>query len=151
MLPWRFTGATEGLFSDENIYAIIILGLTSLYAIKGGMISVVITEVMQFTHPHRSPRITIGVIAICKVSPAMIAEHRPRRLGQPVLRLETRPRLDRHPRQGQRRHPAGRQRVLLHHLRPDVLQGRAGQPGRARARTTTCSACWPRAIRARPA
>jgi Na+/proline symporter len=68
MLPWRFTGATEGLFTDENIYAIIILGLTSLYAIKGGMISVVITEVMQFTILTLTS-ITIGIIAICKVSP----------------------------------------------------------------------------------
>src|SRR5512141_1734111 len=32
MLPWRLSGATEGIFSDENIYAIIILGLTSIYA-----------------------------------------------------------------------------------------------------------------------
>src|SRR5512139_6930 len=39
ILPWRFTGATEGLFSDENIYAMILLLLTSLYAIKGGMFS----------------------------------------------------------------------------------------------------------------
>jgi SSS family solute:Na+ symporter len=45
-----FHGATtEGLFSNANIYAIIILSLTSIYAIKGGMVSVVITEVMQFT------------------------------------------------------------------------------------------------------
>src|SRR3984885_13472120 len=47
MLPWQFTGQTTGLFSDANIYAVIIMGLTALYAIKGGMISVVITEVMQ--------------------------------------------------------------------------------------------------------
>ncbi|MGD0259980.1 MAG: sodium:solute symporter family protein [Verrucomicrobiota bacterium] len=71
MLPWRFTGATDGLFTDENIYAIIILGLTSLYAIKGGMVSVVITEVMQFTILTLTS-IVIGIIAICKVSPAMI-------------------------------------------------------------------------------
>jgi SSS family solute:Na+ symporter len=71
MLPWHLTGATEGIFSDENIYAIIILGLTSLYAIKGGMISVVITEVMQFTILTVTS-ITIGVIAIYKVSPEMI-------------------------------------------------------------------------------
>jgi solute:Na+ symporter, SSS family len=45
MLPWRFTHSPQGLFSDDNIYAVIILGLTSLYVIKGGMISVVITEV----------------------------------------------------------------------------------------------------------
>ena len=71
MLPWHFTGAAEGLFSDENLYAIIILGLTSLYAIKGGMISVVITEVMQFTILTVTS-ITIGLIAIYKVSPEMI-------------------------------------------------------------------------------
>ena len=71
MLPWQFTGQTTGLFSDENIYAIIILGLTSIYAIKGGMVSVVITEVMQFTILTITS-ITIGIIAICKVSPAMI-------------------------------------------------------------------------------
>src|ERR1700733_10864802 len=47
MLPWQFTGQTTGLGSDANIYAVIIMGLTALYAIKGGMISVVITEVMQ--------------------------------------------------------------------------------------------------------
>ena len=71
MLPWHFTGQTTGLFSDENIYAIIILGLTSIYAIKGGMVSVVITEVMQFTILTVTS-ITIGIIAIWKVSPAMI-------------------------------------------------------------------------------
>ncbi len=71
MLPWRFTHTTQGLFTDENIYAIIILGLTSLYAIKGGMVSVVITEVMQFLILSVTS-ITIGIIAICKVSPALI-------------------------------------------------------------------------------
>jgi Na+/proline symporter len=71
MLPWRFTDTSQGIFSDENIYAIIILGLTSLYAIKGGMISVVITEVMQFTILTVTS-ITIGLIAIAKVSPEMI-------------------------------------------------------------------------------
>jgi Na+/proline symporter len=71
MLPWHFTGATEGIFSDENIYAIIILSLTSIYAIKGGMVSVVITEVMQFTILTITS-ITIGAIAIWKVSPEML-------------------------------------------------------------------------------
>ncbi len=76
MLPWHFTGATTGLFSDENIYAIILLGLTSLYAIKGGMVSVVITEVAQFTILTLTA-ITIGIIALVKVSPAMIARSIP--------------------------------------------------------------------------
>ena len=71
MLPWHFTGQTTGLFSDANIYAVIIMGLTSLYAIKGGMISVVITEVMQFTILTVTS-IAIGLIAVWKVSPEMI-------------------------------------------------------------------------------
>ncbi len=71
MLPWHFTGQSTGIFSDENIYAIIILGLTSLYVIKGGMISVVITEVMQFTILTVTA-LVIGCIAIYKVSPDMI-------------------------------------------------------------------------------
>lgn len=76
MLPWRFTGATEGILTDENIYAMILMGLTALYAIKGGMVSVVITEVMQFTILTLTA-ITIGIIAIVKVSPAMIAHNIP--------------------------------------------------------------------------
>jgi Na+/proline symporter len=71
MLPWHFTNQTAGFFSDANIYAVIIMGLTSLYAIKGGMISVVITEVMQFTILTVTS-IAIGLIAIWKVSPETI-------------------------------------------------------------------------------
>ena len=71
MLPWHFTSNTTGLVTDANIYALIIMGLTSLYAIKGGMVSVVITEVMQFTILTVTS-IAIGLIAIWKVSPEMI-------------------------------------------------------------------------------
>jgi SSS family solute:Na+ symporter len=76
MLPWHFTGATTGIFTDENIYAMILLGLTSIYAIKGGMVSVVITEVAQFTILTLSA-LCIGVIALVKVSPEMIAHNIP--------------------------------------------------------------------------
>jgi SSS family solute:Na+ symporter len=76
MLPWHFTGATTGVFTDENIYAMILLGLTSIYAIKGGMVSVVITEVAQFTILTLSA-VCIGVIALVKVSPEMIAKNIP--------------------------------------------------------------------------
>ena len=83
MLPWHFDGVRKvfggmmsadtaaNLFSDPNIYAIIILGLTSLYVIKGGMVSVVITEVIQFTILTLTA-LVIGGIAIYKVSPEMI-------------------------------------------------------------------------------
>ena len=76
MLPWHFTGETTGILADENIYAMILLGLTSLYAIKGGMISVVITEVMQFVILTLTA-LTIGTIAMVTVSPAMIAHSIP--------------------------------------------------------------------------
>jgi Na+/proline symporter len=71
ILPWHFTDATTGIFSNANIYAIIILSLTSIYAIKGGMVSVVITEVMQFTILTVTAFI-IGIVAMYKVSPEMI-------------------------------------------------------------------------------
>src|SRR5664280_239874 len=73
MLPWHFTSSSQGLFSDENIYAIILLGLTSLYAIKGGMVSVVVTEVAQFLILTITS-ITIGIIAMVKVSPEMVQQ-----------------------------------------------------------------------------
>jgi solute:Na+ symporter, SSS family len=71
MLPWHFTGTNQGMFSDENIYAIIILLLTSFYVIKGGMVTVVLTEVMQFTILTVTAFI-IGIVAMYKVSPEMI-------------------------------------------------------------------------------
>lgn len=88
MLPWHFdpfrnflTQIHVGesvlrLCTDDNIYAVILMGLTSLYAIKGGMISVVITEVMQFTILTLTA-LTIGVIALVTVTPAMIEHNIP--------------------------------------------------------------------------
>ena len=111
MLPWRFTESTSGLVTNENIYAVVILLVTSLYAIKGGMISVVFTEVMQFTIltvtalVHRRHRDHHGVAGDGPLPGA-------RGLDEPVLRLAPRPRLDGRLRQGERRDPGGRQRAL---------------------------------------
>jgi Na+/proline symporter len=71
LLPWHFTGITTGFFSNENIYAVLIMGVTSLYVIKGGMVSVVITEVTQYTILVVSA-FSIGAIAMWRVSPDMI-------------------------------------------------------------------------------
>lgn len=76
MLPWELSTQTTGLFTNENVYAILILGITSLYVIKGGMVSVVITEVLQFTI-LTTTSILIGVIAIYKVSPETIRANIP--------------------------------------------------------------------------
>jgi Na+/proline symporter len=71
ILPWHFTGITTGFFSDENIYAVLIMAVTSLYAIKGGMVSVVITEVTQYTILVVSA-VSLAAIAMWRVSPEMI-------------------------------------------------------------------------------
>lgn len=86
MLPWHFTGHTTGLFTDENIYALVLMGLTAIYAIKGGMISVVITEVTQFTVLTLTA-LTIGAIAIVKVTPAMLAGNLPHGWMNPFFGL----------------------------------------------------------------
>jgi len=62
LLPWDL---------DPNMYALIILGITSVYVVKGGMHSVVLTEVLQFTI-MTVVSIAIGIIAITHVSPEAI-------------------------------------------------------------------------------
>lgn len=50
ILPWDLTlqmGASE-LLSSEQSYALIIIFLTTIYTVKGGMFSVVATEVLQY-------------------------------------------------------------------------------------------------------
>ena len=57
---------------NEIYYGLIIVGITSIYVIKGGMFSVVITEVMQFIIMTVAC-IAVAVIAMNKVSPDMLA------------------------------------------------------------------------------
>jgi len=67
-LPWdlgTYIGGTE--ISSEHMYALIIMGITTLYVVKGGMFSVVITEVLQFI-VMTIACIIIGVIAMNLVS-----------------------------------------------------------------------------------
>ncbi len=58
-LPWHLTA---------NQYALILMGITTFYVVKGGMFSVVITEVIQFCVLSVAS-IAIGLIAISRVSP----------------------------------------------------------------------------------
>jgi Na+/proline symporter len=53
---------------SPNTYALIILGITTIYVVKGGMFSVVLTEVMQFFIMTVSS-IVVGVIAMMRVAP----------------------------------------------------------------------------------
>jgi len=61
-LPWHLA---------PNTYAIIILGITTYYVVKGGMLSVVFTEVLQFIIMTIAS-ISVGIIAMLKVSPDML-------------------------------------------------------------------------------
>ncbi len=56
---------------NANLYALILMGVTTLYVVKGGMMSVVATEIVQYCILSISA-IAIGIIAMVNVSPAMI-------------------------------------------------------------------------------
>ncbi len=73
-LPWDLSTHLAGLYiSSERMYALVIMGVTTLYVIKGGMYSVVITEVLQFIIMTFAC-IIIGVIAINAVSHEQIMQ-----------------------------------------------------------------------------
>ncbi len=62
LLPWNL---------EPNTYALIILLITSVYVVKGGMHSVVLTEVLQFAIMTVAS-IAVGLIAMAHVSPEAI-------------------------------------------------------------------------------
>ncbi|MES1157103.1 MAG: sodium:solute symporter family protein [Alphaproteobacteria bacterium] len=66
--PWTFS--SDPLLNDK-IYGVIIVGLTTLYMVKGGMYSVVLTEVLQFVMKS-IVGVAIAVIAMQHVSPQML-------------------------------------------------------------------------------
>ena len=71
-LPWDVSFTLFGyFFPSYRVYALIIMGLTTLYVVKGGMYSVVLTEVLQFVVMTISC-ILIGIIAINMVSPEQL-------------------------------------------------------------------------------
>ncbi|HEY1160334.1 MAG TPA: sodium:solute symporter family protein, partial [Terracidiphilus sp.] len=61
-LPWHLSA---------NEYALILIAITAIYVIKGGMISVVITEVVQFFILSIAS-FSVGIIAMSKVAPEML-------------------------------------------------------------------------------
>jgi solute:Na+ symporter, SSS family len=67
----KFAGEfLPGHLSDDT-YAFILMGITTFYVVKGGMFSVVFTEVIQFCILTVAS-IAIGIIAMMKVSPDML-------------------------------------------------------------------------------
>jgi len=61
---------------NANLWALILMGITTFYVVKGGMFSVVITEVIQYLILTISA-IAIGIIAMIKVSPGTLAHFIP--------------------------------------------------------------------------
>ncbi|MGO8757558.1 MAG: sodium:solute symporter family protein [Terracidiphilus sp.] len=61
-LPWHLS---------PNQYALILIAITAIYVIKGGMISVVITEVVQFVILAIAS-FAVGIIAMVKVAPGTL-------------------------------------------------------------------------------
>jgi Na+/proline symporter len=67
----KFAGEfLPGHLSDDT-YAWILMGITTFYVVKGGMFSVVFTEVIQFC-VLTIASIAIGIIAMTKVAPDML-------------------------------------------------------------------------------
>ncbi len=70
--PWDLTTELGSvMISSENMYALIIMGFTTIYAIKGGMFSVVATEILQFLVMTISCFI-VGIIAMNLVTPEQL-------------------------------------------------------------------------------
>lgn len=69
-LPWDLSVAWLHL-SNEDSYALLIIGLTTVYTMKGGFYSVVGTEVMQFVIMTIAC-VVIGIIGMVSTEPAQI-------------------------------------------------------------------------------
>ena len=61
---------------NEVLYGLIITGLTTIYVVKGGMYSVVFTEVLQYVIMTIAS-IAVGIIAMTQVSPELLAKFIP--------------------------------------------------------------------------
>lgn len=68
-LPWQLSADP---YWNDIFYGLIITALTTVYVVKGGMFSVVFTEVLQF-FIMTIACIGVGVIAMQQVSPEMLA------------------------------------------------------------------------------
>ena len=66
-LPWRLT---------PNEYALILVALAATYVIKGGMISTVVTDVVQFC-TLACGSFAVGIIAMRRVAPEMLRHFTP--------------------------------------------------------------------------
>lgn len=68
-LPWELSADPA---TNVNLYGLIITAITTVYVVKGGMFSVVFTEVLQF-FIMTIACVAVGIIAMQAVSPEMLA------------------------------------------------------------------------------
>lgn len=76
-LPWQL--ATDANV-NSNLYGLIITAVTTVYVVKGGMFSVVFTEVLQFVIMTIAC-VWVGLIAMQRVSPDVLARSVPQGWG----------------------------------------------------------------------
>jgi solute:Na+ symporter, SSS family len=69
MLPWQLS---SNPVVNDNLYGLIITAFTTIYVVKGGMLSVVFTEIMQFV-VMTVACVWVAIIAMQAVSPDMLA------------------------------------------------------------------------------
>jgi len=69
MLPWQLSADPD---VNNNLYGLIITALTTIYVVKGGMLSVVFTEVLQFA-VMTAACVWVGIIGMQTVSPELLA------------------------------------------------------------------------------
>jgi Na+/proline symporter len=72
-LPWQLSSDPA---TNDHLYGLLVTALTTVYVVKGGMFSVVLTEVFQFII-MTAGCIGIGVIAMQQVSPELLDAHIP--------------------------------------------------------------------------
>jgi Na+/proline symporter len=72
-LPWELSTTP---YWNEVYYGLIITALTTVYVVKGGMFSVVLTEVLQFVIMTIAC-IAVGIIAMQQVSPEQLSNYIP--------------------------------------------------------------------------
>ena len=68
-MPWQLS---ENSHMNDVFYGLILTAITTLYVVKGGMFSVVFTEVLQFIIMTIAC-IAVGIIAMQRVSPEMLS------------------------------------------------------------------------------
>lgn len=72
-IPHQFSADAD---TNANIYGLLVTGITTLYVVKGGMYSVVFTELLQFVIMTIAS-VAVGLIAMQAVAPDVLAQHVP--------------------------------------------------------------------------